>query len=87
LRPEEIELLVCGSTGSFNINDLIAVTEYDGYTESDDVIKWFWEIITKDFDYQQHKRFLLFTTASDRIPIGGIHEMTLKISRIDSNDQ
>lgn len=32
------------------------------------------------------KRLLLFTTGSDRIPVGGMSEMTFKISRVGGTD-
>ena len=28
------------------------------------------------------KKFLLFTTGSDRVPVGGMQEMTFKISKL-----
>lgn len=39
LRPEEVELLVCG-TKSLNLHELRKATEYDGY-KSDDHIIWY----------------------------------------------
>jgi len=30
------------------------------------------------------KQVLLFTTGSDRIPVGGVAEMTFKITRVDN---
>ncbi|CAG5130186.1 unnamed protein product [Candidula unifasciata] len=81
LRPEEVENLVCGSP-TLVMEDLKKVTNYDGFTASDTVIKNFWEVVLH-LPIETQKRLLLFTTGSDRIPIGGISEMTFKISRID----
>lgn len=39
LRPEEVELLVCG-TEKLDLHELRKVTEYDGY-RSDDSIIWY----------------------------------------------
>ena len=47
---------------------------------------WFWQIFA-EFDTNQQKRLLLFTTGSDRIPIGGIKEMAFKITKIESKNQ
>lgn len=43
LRPEEVELLVCG-TESLDLHELRKATEYDGY-RSDDSIIWCEEYI------------------------------------------
>lgn len=37
LRPEEVEMLVCGSP-NVDLNELRKVTEYDGYKADDPVI-------------------------------------------------
>lgn len=42
----------------------------------------FWEVVLH-LPIETQKRLLLFITGSDRIPIGGISEMTFKVSRID----
>ncbi len=60
---------------------------YEGYSERDELIQWFWDIMKNEFDINQKKRLLLFTTGSDRIPIGGIKEMTFKITRIEAINQ
>lgn len=43
LRPEEVELLVCG-TETLDLHELRKATEYDGY-RSDDGIIWYIYII------------------------------------------
>ncbi|CAG0888791.1 unnamed protein product [Darwinula stevensoni] len=78
LRPEEVEMLVCGSPNC-DLSELKKVVEYDGFTSSDPDILDFWEILLS-LSTDLQKKFLLFTTGSDRIPVGGISEMTFKIS-------
>ncbi|XP_018008097.1 probable E3 ubiquitin-protein ligase HECTD2 [Hyalella azteca] len=78
LRPEEVEMLVCGSP-TIDLEELRKVTEYDGYSRDSQTIKWFWEILG-DMSVAQQKQLLLFTTGSDRIPVGGMGEMAFKIS-------
>lgn len=78
---------MCGSPEPLNINDLRQITIYEGYIEKDDVIQWFWDIIKNEFDVNQKKRLLLFTTGSDRIPLGGVKDMSFKITRIESKNQ
>ena len=42
LRPEEVELLVCGSS-QFDFEELQNATEYDGgFTAQSDTIQLFW---------------------------------------------
>ncbi|XP_045190576.1 probable E3 ubiquitin-protein ligase HECTD2 isoform X2 [Mercenaria mercenaria] len=84
LRPEEIEMLVCGNP-KLDMKDLKKVTVYDGYHNLDPTIKYFWDVVLS-LPIQLQKLFLLFTTGSDRIPIGGMAEMTFKISRTEDTD-
>ncbi|CAG0920600.1 unnamed protein product [Notodromas monacha] len=78
MRPEEVEIMVCGSP-TLDLADLKKVVEYDGYTAEDQNMKDFWEILLSlSLDLQ--KKFLLFSTGSDRIPVGGMQEMTFKIT-------
>lgn len=39
-----------------------------------------WNVL-EEFSEDMRKRFLLFTTGSDRIPVGGAVMMTFKVSR------
>ena len=39
LRPEEVEMLVCGSP-TLDLNELRKVTEYDGYRQDHPTIKY-----------------------------------------------
>lgn len=45
---QEMELLICGLP-DIDINDLKANTEYRHYRATDEVIRWFWQIV-EDFD-------------------------------------
>lgn len=81
LRPEEIDMLVCGNP-KLDMKELRKVTLYDGYHPNDQVIRAFWDIVLS-MPISMQKSLLLFTTGSDRIPIGGMMEMTFKISRTD----
>ena len=37
--------------------------------------------VLEDYSQDLQKKFLLFTTGSDRVPVGGMGEMSLKISK------
>ncbi|KAI9138762.1 hypothetical protein BKA69DRAFT_1031170 [Paraphysoderma sedebokerense] len=79
-RPEELEILVCGSS-SLNFEDLEDVTQYDGgYTENTPVIKSFWKIV-HSFSVEEKKRLLAFATGSDRSPIGGLSRLQFVIAK------
>ncbi|CAL1263837.1 unnamed protein product [Larinioides sclopetarius] len=79
-RPEEIELLVCGNK-NFDFNALEEATEYDGgYLSDTPIIKWFWQLV-HDFNLEQKRKLLQFTTGSDRVPVGGLSKLKLVIAR------
>ncbi|XP_048746194.2 probable E3 ubiquitin-protein ligase HECTD2 isoform X2 [Ostrea edulis] len=84
LRPQEVEMLVCGNP-ILDMNELRKVTTYDGYSPQDQVVKNFWEVVLS-LSNELQKRLLLFTTGSDRIPVGGMAEMTFKITRVGGTD-
>lgn len=79
-RPEEVELLVCGSK-EFDFEELQASTDYDaGYTADTPVIRNFWEIV-HGLPAENQKQLLEFTTGSDRVPVGGLSRLKMVISR------
>ncbi|GIY89367.1 ubiquitin-protein ligase E3A [Caerostris extrusa] len=79
-RPEEIELLVCGNK-NYDFVALEESTEYDGgYAANSPIIRWFWQLL-HDFNLEQKRKFLQFTTGSDRIPVGGFSKLKLVIAR------
>lgn len=79
-KPEEIELLVCGSK-VLDFNALEQATEYDGgFTAESTSIKNFWEIV-HEFSEEQKRKLLQFTTGTDRVPVGGLSKLKLIIAR------
>ena len=80
LRPEEVEILVCGAP-TMDLSELKKVVVYDGYRPGDETVLHFWEVLLHYSEMLQ-KKFLLFTTGSDRVPVGGMQEMTFKISKL-----
>ncbi|CAF3480529.1 unnamed protein product [Rotaria sp. Silwood1] len=79
-RPDEIELLVAGSQ-ALDFNQLASAAEYDGgYTKDSSTIRNFWNVLMS-FTDEQKRKFLRFTTGSDRAPIGGLARLKLIISR------
>ncbi|XP_043222721.1 probable E3 ubiquitin-protein ligase HECTD2 isoform X1 [Amphibalanus amphitrite] len=84
-RPEEVEMVVCGCP-TINLSELKKVTEYDGYTPNHEVIQNLWATL-EEFSTEDKKRFLLFVTGSDRVPVGGMGEMTFKVSLYPNKEE
>ena len=47
------------------------------------ILRHFWDVVM-GFPKELQKRMLLFTTGSDRIPIGGMSEMSFKITKVEN---
>lgn len=84
VRPEELELLVCG-TITMDFKALEATTSYDGYDVSDITVRFFWEIV-HGFDTHNKRRFLKFCTGSDRVPVRGLADLNFAMSRNGDNE-
>ncbi|XP_040896723.1 ubiquitin-protein ligase E3A isoform X2 [Toxotes jaculatrix] len=83
-RPEEVELLICGSR-KLDFEALEKTTEYDGgYSKESQIIKDFWEII-HSFGEEQKRLFLQFTTGTDRAPVGGLGKLKMIIAKNGSD--
>ncbi|XP_066435273.1 ubiquitin-protein ligase E3A isoform X2 [Eleutherodactylus coqui] len=79
-RPEEIELLICGSR-NLDFQALKETTEYDGgYTRDSHIIRDFWDIVNS-FTDEQKRLFLQFTTGTDRAPVGGLGKLKMIIAK------
>jgi E3 ubiquitin-protein ligase HERC4 len=49
----------------------------NGYTQDDETIKLFWEVF-HEFDIDHKKKFLLFLTGSDRVPVMGMKAIKVR---------
>ncbi|KAI8984062.1 hypothetical protein BDF20DRAFT_833600 [Mycotypha africana] len=87
LTADELEMVACGlrqgpDAISLNMAELESVTEYDdGYSADHPTIRQFWSIVHHNLTHEQKKQLLLFVTASDRVPVGGLKELTFYIQR------
>jgi len=78
--PEELQLLICGSP-VLDFHDLEKVARYDGgYTKTSPPVIYFWEVL-HDLDIEKKKKFLFFSTGSDRAPIGGLKNLSFYIMK------
>ncbi|XP_029003955.1 ubiquitin-protein ligase E3A [Betta splendens] len=83
-RPEEVELLICGSR-KLDFEALEKTTEYDGgYSKDSQIIKDFWETV-HSFGTEQKRLFLQFTTGTDRAPVGGLGKLKMIIAKNGSD--
>ncbi|XP_072246186.1 ubiquitin-protein ligase E3A [Leuresthes tenuis] len=83
-RPEEVELLICGSR-KLDFEALEKATEYDGgYSKDSQIIKDFWETV-HSFGEEQKRLFLQFTTGTDRAPVGGLGKLKMIIAKNGSD--
>ncbi|AMD21038.1 HEL243Cp [Eremothecium sinecaudum] len=69
----ELELLI-GGIAEIDVEDWKKHTDYRGYQESDEVIRWFWRCIS-EWDNEQKARLLQFTTGTSRIPVNGFKDL------------
>jgi ubiquitin-protein ligase E3 A len=81
-RPAELELMVCGSTTSeLNFGELERAAAYDdGYSPQHPVIRWFWDVVS-GLSLERKKKLLHFVTASDRVPLKGLGDLTFVVQR------
>ena len=71
---DELELIINGKP-FIDIEEWKENTEYGiGYNQYSNTIKWFWEIM-ENLNQQQLSNFLLFSTGSGRVPLGGFAEL------------
>ncbi|KAJ3309689.1 hypothetical protein HDU76_003541 [Blyttiomyces sp. JEL0837] len=78
-RPEEFRQLAVGSP-LLDLKGLEKSAQYEGWDADSVTIKHFWEIVhamTED----EKKKLLIFTTGSDRVPVGGLSKLQFVIAR------
>ncbi|KAJ3218464.1 hypothetical protein HK099_005037 [Clydaea vesicula] len=81
-RPEELELLICGTTTTnMDFKLLEEATKYEEFSPDDKLIVGFWKIVHEDFDLEMKKKLLNFVTSSDRVPLKGLGNLTFKIQK------
>jgi len=78
-RPEELELLVCGSP-ELDFQGLERECRYDGFTKDSPTVRNFWAVV-HGMDEAEGKRLLRFCTGSDRVPIRGLASLPFVLAR------
>lgn len=96
-RPEEFKLLLTGLSPSNPdeanhmysgkaFMELKVNAKYDDYEPASTFIGSFWDIVLKEFDNEQRRKLLWFVTSSDRIPLGGLKEVTFIVQKNGNDD-
>lgn len=70
--PEELDMLLCGTSEAWNIDTLTDVIKFDhGYTTQSQPAQYLLATLA-EFDHAEQRRFLRFVTGSPRLPPGGL---------------
>lgn len=84
-KPHELLAVVVGNE-DYNWDEFETHAEYkNGYTSSDVSVRMFWEVF-HELSLEDKKKFLLFLTGSDRIPIQGMKGIKVIIAAITSHE-
>ena len=84
-HPHELMALVVGNE-NYDWNELEAHAEYkSGYSADHPTIQHFWSVFHKDLTLEDKKRFLLFLTGCDRIPIQGMKAVPIIIQKVNND--
>lgn len=68
-----------------DFKELEKSTHYEGFGPEDELVQWFWDIL-HNFDEEQKRKFLVFSTGSYRSPLRGLKSLKFIISK-QANDQ
>jgi E3 ubiquitin-protein ligase NEDD4 len=66
--------MLFGGLSEIDVDDWKSHTDYRSYTETDQVIKWFWKLVSS-WENEQRSRLLQFVTGTQRIPVNGFRDL------------
>ncbi|KAM6177221.1 putative E3 ubiquitin-protein ligase HERC3 [Erethizon dorsatum] len=85
-QPSELRAMMVGNS-NYNWEELEETAIYKGdYSASHPTVKLFWETF-HEFPLEKKKKFLLFLTGSDRIPIYGMASLQIVIQSTASGEE
>ncbi|XP_038255642.1 probable E3 ubiquitin-protein ligase HERC3 isoform X1 [Dermochelys coriacea] len=85
-QPSELRAMIVGNS-NYNWEELEECAIYKGdYSATHPTMRMFWETF-HEFPLEKKKKFLLFLTGSDRIPIYGMSSLRIIIQSTSSGDQ
>ena len=83
---EELPTLISGQQ-ALNFEELKSTTRYgNGFNPEHRMVAWFWEIIIDEWNDEQRRMLLQFSTGSDRAPINGLKSLNFVIVRDGDSD-
>jgi E3 ubiquitin-protein ligase HUWE1 len=77
---DELDIVIAGYP-EIDIVDMRANTQYIGYTETDQQVVWFWEVV-EEFDQEDISLLVKFTSGTALAPVGGFASLPFKIARV-----
>ncbi|XP_070805290.1 probable E3 ubiquitin-protein ligase HERC3 [Pituophis catenifer annectens] len=85
-QPTELRAMIVGSS-KYNWKELEESASYKGdYSATHPTVQMFWETF-HEFPLEKKKKFLLFLTGSDRIPIYGMSSLRMIIQSTSSDER
>ncbi len=63
-----------GGLAQIDVEDWKAHTEYSGYSNTDQVVTWFWKAV-ENYDGEMRARLLQFVTGTSKVPMNGFSEL------------
>ncbi|KAL3627389.1 hypothetical protein CASFOL_028752 [Castilleja foliolosa] len=78
LNPEDLDLMLHGSENEISVDDWRAHTEYNGFTDTDIQIFWFWKLVG-DMTREQKKVLLFFWTSIKYLPSEGFSGLASRL--------
>lgn len=77
-NSSELKSVVIGNE-DYDFHEFEQEAEYkNGYSSADQTIRWFWEVF-HELSLDEKKKFLLYLTGSDRVPIQGMKALKIII--------
>lgn len=72
-QAKELQLLISG-VPEVDIQDLKRNTDYSGYNPTDQIIVWFWEVVS-EYSQEDLAKLVQFITGTSKIPVEGFSHM------------
>lgn len=77
LEPEDLDLMLYGKGHDLCVQDWKDHTEYHEYTEADNQIIWFWQVVS-GMTMEQRRRLIFFSTSLTHLPPEGFSGLPSK---------
>ena len=76
---EEVETLICGQRELNFVELRDNCLYYNGYDPDCEMMTWLWEIVLEEWDDDTKRKWLAFSTGSDRAPVAGLKSLKFVI--------